>query len=188
MNTLSLGLIAGDRQRAIYTYRAVASAVLAVYVIVFSVGKASPDSTYILGLVAVLVAFVLETIGFVGRRRAGSARRTRSNGSMPWPLFRSAVVLTTLAIIPPHGSPWTMMLVGLSFLVMVKGLPTRYWLYATVGAWACGVFFGILHGQGGERLVTAAMIGAYQLWLLGLLVRQGRAGPGALAPLERPRL
>ena len=169
-SALTLVLLTLDRRRPWFTYRAVLPAVVAVYVVVFSVGKASPDSAYILGLVAVSMALLLSAIGFACRGRSSEANdRDRLFAR---PLFHWALFLTVLAILPAHRSPWTMLVVGLSFLVMVKGIPSRLWIYPTVASAACAVYYGVLAHGPTDRLVTASMVGAYQLWLIGLLVRQ----------------
>ena len=53
-------------------------------------------------------------------------------------------MLTFLAFGPADDSPWTMMLVALSFVVLVKGWPSKRWLYATVVALSFALYWGYL--------------------------------------------
>ena len=175
LNAATLVLLAGNLRRARLTYRGLFSVVLAVYVLVLSIGRADPAMQYVLGLVAVLLALVFSTIGFVVR--ATATDDNGQEGLFAGPLFTSALTLTVLAIVPAYESPWTMLLAGLSFLVMVKGIPSRGWIYPAVASAACAVYFGALKNAPADRLVTAGMVGAYQLWLLGLFVtRERRSG------------
>ena len=170
VNTLTLVVLTLAQRRPFLAYRAITSAVIGVYVVVFCVGTPSPDTTFALGLVAVLLSLVFSAIGFACRWRATSGYELDRLFAVP--LFASALLLTTVAVIPAYNSPWTMLLVGLSFLLMVKGIPSRHWLYATVAALGCAVYFAVLADWPRDRLVTAAMVGAYQLWIVGLLVRR----------------
>jgi tetratricopeptide (TPR) repeat protein len=182
LNALVLVLLSLDRRRAAFTYRAVASAVFAVYVVIFTLDPSGADSVHVLGLAAVAQALVASAIGFACRERADDVNGWERLFARP--LFRSALVLTALAVVAAHRSPSTMLLVAVSFLVMVKAIPSREWLYAAVASVASAVYFGVLADGPPGRLVTAAMVMAYQLWLVGLLVR--RVGPALVGRLRLP--
>ena len=98
--------------------------------------------------------------------------REHWNSLYETPLFRSALVLAVLAVPLSYWSPVSMGLVAVFFVVMVKGIPSREWLYASVAATACAFYFAWLHQLPPARLVTAAMVAAYQLWLIGLGLRR----------------
>lgn len=170
LNAVVLVLLALVRRQPGLTYRAVVSGVIAVYVVLFSVGKGDPEMAYVLGLAAVLQALALSGLGFACRARA-TVENARER-LFAAPLFVSSLALTVLAIGPAYHSPWTMALVALSFLVMVKGVPSRHWLYPTIGSLACVVYFAVLSHGPHDRLVPAAMAFAYVLWLAALLVRR----------------
>jgi hypothetical protein len=169
------------RPRPGLTYRAIVSAVLGVYVVIFSVGRASPETAHVPGLIAVVLALGLQGLGFAGRARP----REGWERLYLTPLFRSALVLATLGIASAYWSPAAMILAGLVFLAMVKGLPSRLWIYATVALWCVALYHGYLVRLPQDRLVTAAMVVAYQLWLVGLLVR--RAEPALVRWLGLPQ-
>jgi hypothetical protein len=180
--TAALLLLTTARPFPSLTYRAIASSVLAVYVVIFSLGKGSPETAHVPGLIAVVLAIGLQALGFAGRARAGA------HEDWEWlylkPLFRSALVLTTVGALLSYWSPAAMLLAGLSFLLMVKGMATRFWLYAAVASWCAGLYFGYLVHLPPGRLVEAAMVVAYQLWLAGLLIR--RAEPALVRWLRLP--
>jgi tetratricopeptide (TPR) repeat protein len=182
LNAVALLLLTTARPRAQLTYRAIVSVVLAVYVVVFSVGKGSPDTAHVPGLIAVVLGLLLQAVGFAGRSRP----REGWERLYLVPLFRSALFLTILGIATAYWSPAAMLLAGLSFLALVKGWPGRSWLYATVLACCTALYFGVLRDwPPTDRLVTAAMVVAYQLWLVGLLVR--RAEPALIQWLKLPQ-
>jgi len=184
LNAVSLLLLAGHRRRPDLTYRAILSAVVAVYVAVLNAGTPTPDNTYVLGLVAVVLALILSAVGFACRARPLGADGAGWETVFARPPFVAALVLTALAVVPAYASPWTMGLVALSFLVLVKGLPAREWLYATVAALGCACYAAILARWPEERMVPAALAGAYLLWLVGLLVR--RAEPALVRVFRLP--
>jgi hypothetical protein len=182
VNTAVLGLLAWTRQRAWPTYRALTAFVLAVYVVVFHVGTPRPDTTYVLGLVAVAVALLCEAVGFALRARfadSGAVERLYAR-----PLIVGALLLTLVACGPAYDSPWTMMLVALAFVVQVKEWPSKHWLYAAVVALSFALYWGYLVHWPAGRLVTAAMVVAYQLWIVALLTR--RAEPALVHWLRLP--
>ncbi len=179
INALGLVLLALDIRRANLTYRAIASAVIAVCSMVNELGWTEWSD---FGLFLILQALVLSAVGFACR-----ARGTDENG---WdrlfarPLFNSALGVTLFASIAGFQTPATMLLAAVSFLLMVKGKPARYWLYPSIACVAMAVYFGVLKDGPQARLVTAGMVAAYQLWLLGLLVR--RAEPALIRWLALP--
>lgn len=182
LNAAVLVLLTVTRRRSWSTYRAALAVALGAYVIVFNVGTPRPDTTYVLGLVAVVLALAFSAVAFACRSWA-----TPENGLgelFVRPLFVLALVLTLLGIAPAYDSPWTMVLVALSFLVMVKGLPTKRWLYAMVASLAAALYFGYLIHWPPDRMVTAAVVIAYQLWLVALLTR--RAEPALVRLLDLP--
>ncbi len=165
---LALVLLAGDRRRAFFTYRAVLAAVLAVYLVIVSLDSSSSDPAYVLGLVAISVALVLSTIGF-------GCRSAMGGDSIEWlfarPLFHWALLLTLLAVAPTHHAPRTMLAVALSFLLMIKALPARWWIYPTVASVGCSFYYGMLIHQPMDRIATAAMLAAYALWWIALVIK-----------------
>ena len=124
-----LFLIGGVRRWAVLTYPAITSIVTASYVVLLSVGKGDPAMAYVLGLNAVLQALVLWPIGEVCRRSRGEWTKRYAP-----PLFHSAVALTFLAVVPAYASPVTMVLVAVSFLLAIKGLPSAGWIYPAAAA------------------------------------------------------
>ena len=168
VNAVSLIGLTWFRGRAAFCYRALFSFTLAVYVVIFSVGKSDPNSFYILGLVGVLIALLFSTAGFV----ASWKRDASWVQLIAKPLFNSALVLTVGATFPAFRAPWTNALIALSFLLFVKAIPSRYWLYPAIAFLANGIYWGVVVDFSETRYVIAAMVAAYQLWLLGLLVRR----------------
>ena len=168
VNTLSLLGLSWFRGRPNLSYRGFFAFTMAVYLVVLSVGKPNPNSAYILGLVAVSVALLFSMLGFVARLSSEEAW----NRLVAVPLFNSALVLTVLAAIPAYESPWTSALIALSYLLFVKGIPSRNWLYPSIAFLANAIYFGFVIDFNITRYVIAAMVAAYQLWLFGLLVRR----------------
>ncbi|MFO0907289.1 MAG: hypothetical protein U0794_02825 [Isosphaeraceae bacterium] len=153
-----------------FTYRAIASAVLATYLVILS-QPAQPGMMHVPGLIAVGLSLFLQALGFSLR----AANRPTWEWLYVRPLFHSAVVMATLGVLTAWWSPLAMGLAACSSLVMVKSLASRAWLYPAVGTAALAIHFGYLVHQPPERMVTAAIVIAYQLWILGWLVQ--RANP-----------
>lgn len=170
LNAVVLVLLTSTQRLPALTYRAILSVVLAAYVVVFSVGTASPDNAHVIGLVAVILALGLSSIGFACRWLWLEA--LESDGLYAVPLFSSSRLLTIAAVPLAYWSPLAMGLVGLSFLLFVKGIPSPRWIHATAAALGCALYFGVLRQSPPDRLVTAAIVVAYQLWLVGLFVRR----------------
>ena len=167
------------RARPSLTYRAIFAAVLAVYVIVLSQPSTNPQ-LFVPGMVAVILGLVLQGLGFVGRSRP----REEWERLYFTPLFHSAFVLTALGAAGSFWSPASMLLAGLSFLLLVKGIPSRNWIYLTVTTCCVALYYGYLVHQPAERMVTAAIVVAYELWIIGLLWR--RVEPTAARLLGLP--
>ena len=181
VNAAALLLLTTLVRRPNLTYRSVTAAVFAVYVVVFSVGKGSPDTAHVPGMIAVGLGLMLHAVGFTGRAKAGA-------GWEPLyltPVFRSALVLTTLGAALSYWSAVSMVMAGVSYLALVKGLPSRRWIYPAVVSWFVALYSGYLVDQPHDRLVTAAMVVAYQLWIVGRLVR--RAEPALVRWLRLPQ-
>jgi hypothetical protein len=172
INTLALVLMTTTHRWPSLTYQAVGSVVLAVYVVVFSLGSGSPDTAHVPGLVAAILALVTSAVGFAVRAYASRGNRSHWEVQYGTPLFRWALVMTVVAVATSYWSPVSMGLVAISFVVMVKSLPGRGWLYPAVAASACALYCAWLKELPQPRLVTAAIVGAYQLWLIGLGLRR----------------
>lgn len=159
-------LVGALRRWTVLTYPAVAAVVAASYVVLLSVGEPDPANAYVLGLNAVSQALLLWPIGELCRRARGAWVRTCAT-----PLFRSAVVLTCLAIVPAHASPVTMTLVAVSFLLAIKGLPSTGWIYPAAAAVGLAVGELWLFHLSRPGLLAASVAGAYLLWAIGTALR-----------------
>jgi tetratricopeptide (TPR) repeat protein len=166
-NTLITMLLAYTWRRAELTYAAVLHFVAATYLILFNVGQNDPRMAYVLGLVAVIEAIVFWTIGFVCRR----ARHDWTN-ACAWPLDHWAIVLTGVAVLLSDRSSLVLALVGLSFLLMVKGRPHVEWLYGTVAALGAACYFAWLSSLSRVGLIGSATLAAFVLWALGVLLQR----------------
>ena len=164
------------------TYAAVFHFVAASYVVIFSVGKNNPEMAYVLGLVAVVEALLCWTIGFACRR--ASHAWTKECG---WPLDHWAIVLTGVAILLSDRSPLVLGLVGLAFLLMVKGRPRVEWLYGTVAALVAASYFEWFSTASRPGWMAFATLTAFALWGLGVLIQRIQAGglPAAGTRLAR---
>ena len=91
------------------------------------------------------------------------------------PLFHWALILTVIAIPPAFRSPVTMGLVAVSFLLTVKSLPAAGWIYPAVASMAAALYFPWLSRLALVERITACVVLAYALWMLGLLVRRGKS-------------
>jgi hypothetical protein len=182
VNLAACLLLSMVERRPRLSYRAVVSFVVATYLILFSLGGPSPDGPLVVSLLASLEAILLSAIGILGQYRpAESWARLHVR-----PLAVSAMVLTVLAVFP--GNPWlaAMLAAAVSFLLLVKGFGSARWIYPAVAVFAWGVYHHFLADWPLDRLVTAALAGAYELWLLGALVR--RVNPALRYRLDLPGL
>ena len=166
-----LFLIGGVRRWAVLTYPAITSIVTASYVVLLSVGKGDPAMAYVLGLNAVLQALVLWPIGEVCRRSRGEWTKRYAP-----PLFHSAVALTFLAVVPAYASPVTMVLVAVSFLLAIKGLPSAGWIYPAAAAIGLALYVPWLSHLSRPGLLAACVAGAYVLWAAGEVLRRHGEG------------
>lgn len=170
LNTLACVLLAVVRRLPGWTFAAVGSLVTGVYVVLLSVGRPDPRLAYVLGLVAVVLAIVLWVVGWLCRHRL----------SPEWervfalPLSVSSLALTVLAIPPAYHSPVSMVLVSVAFLLISKSFPRAEWLYPTLAALGCAVYFAWLDGVSRSHLVMAVTGAAYVVWGLGVLLRRYR--------------
>ena len=96
------------------------------------------------------------------------------------------MVLTVLAVFPGHEWLAAMLVAAVSFLMLVKGFASARWIYPAVAVFAWGVYHTFLADWPLGRLVTAALVGAYELWLLGVLAR--RVNPALRYRLDLPGL
>ena len=126
---------------------------------------------YVLGLNAVLQALVLWPIGEVCRRSRGEWTRRYAA-----PLFHSAVALTFLAVVPAYASPVTMVLVAVSFLLAIKGLPSAGWIYPAAAAIGLAFYLPWLSHLPRPGLLAACVAGAYVLWASGEVLRRHGEG------------
>ncbi len=182
LNGLALLLHAMGTRSPLFSYRAIAALVVAVYLILFSVGEPDPSKAYVLGLAAILQALACSTAGFLVRSRA-----TTENGRdalYAGPLFHCALLLTLAGVLIAYRSPASMVLAGASFLLFVKGLPARQWLYATIGALGCGVYYSVVIYWTPPLVVSAMVALAFGLWIIGLGIR--RIEPALRAWLRLP--
>jgi tetratricopeptide (TPR) repeat protein len=182
LDALIFLLIATSRSWAGLIYPAVAAFTTASYVILLSVGEPDPAKAYVLGLNAVIHGLVIWIVGDVCRRLADAWPRACAR-----PLFHSALILTILAIAPAYQSPLTMALVALAFLLTVKSLPSAEWIYPAAAAIGAAVYFPWLSHLPRIELLAASVVGAYFLWLIGLLARRSKTVLSTrlgLAPLD----
>ena len=166
-NTVVTMLLAYTWRRAELTYAAVFHFVVATYLILFSVGQNDPRMAYVLGLVAVIEAIVLWTIGFLCSR----VRNVWTN-ACAWPLDHWAIVLTGVAVLLSDRSPLVLALVAISFLLMVKSRPRVEWLYGTVLALGAACYFAWLSSLSRVGLIESVTTAAFVLWALGILLQR----------------
>ena len=136
INTVVLVLLSLTRRRQNTTYRAVLSLTLGIYALTLSLGKGSPDTTSILGLIAVGIALGLQAIGFASRSRAEPNERSGT----------FICVASVRLVGGPHDpglrrrtAPRTLLAIAIAFLLLVKAWPSKHWLYPTIGAGAVPV-------------------------------------------------
>lgn len=173
-------LLAATRHRPSLTYRAIFSAVLAVYVVVFHSGSGSPETAHIPGLIAILWSLALEGLGLAVRAGAPEARERL----FLRPIFRSALILTILGGLAAYWSVLAMLLATLAFLVLVKGMSAREWIYPAVATSCVALYSGYLDTRP-DPFVQAAVVVAYVLWLMGMIVR--RFDPALVSALRLPQ-
>jgi tetratricopeptide (TPR) repeat protein len=166
-NTLITMLLAYTWRRAELTYAAVFHFVAATYLVLFSVGNNDPRMAYVLGFVAVIEAIVFWTIGFACLR----VRHDWTN-ACALPLDHWAIVLTGAAVLLSDRSPLVLALVAISFLLMVKSRPHVEWLYGTVAALGAACYFAWLSSLSRVSLIGSAMVAAFLLWALGVLLQR----------------
>jgi tetratricopeptide (TPR) repeat protein len=174
-------LLAWMWRRSELTYAAVFHFVAATYLVLFSVGKNDPAMAYVLGLCAAIEALLLWGIGLMCQRlRDDWARRCAR------PLFHSAIALTGLGILLADHSSMTMMLVAISFLLAVKGLPHVAWLYAAVAALGTTSYLRWFADLAPSGVIAFETVAAFGLWATGVLVQ--RFKPVLCARLGLPPL
>jgi tetratricopeptide (TPR) repeat protein len=169
LNTVVTMLLARTWGKAELVYAGVFHFVAATYVVIFSVGKNDPEMAYILGLAAVCEALLLWLIGLVCARARDAWTKDCAR-----PLFHWALVLTAMAVPLCDRSSVTLALVGVSFLVAVKGLPRTLWLYGAVAALAAACYFRWLTGISRVELIACALVAAFALWALGIVIQRDR--------------
>ena len=182
LNIVPILILVEIRRGTLLTFRAIASGVAAVYVVVLSIGEAKPENAYILGLIAIILALLLSAIGFAVRLWPNETEdRDRLYAG---PLFASSLLLTLIGVWIAYKSPVSMLLAALSFLLFVKSLPARKWLYPTVGCLVCAFYHAVLIHWPEDRLAIAALAIGFGLWLLALLVRKVEPRLTCLLALE----
>jgi tetratricopeptide (TPR) repeat protein len=170
ITSLALGLLATTWRTPALVYGAIATFVVATYVIVLSLGDRDPTRAWILGLVAVVEAILFEAIALslVRFRLFGLARFYAG------PLQVCSLVLMVLAVPLSYSSPLTMALVGIACLLMIKGLPAVEWIYAAAAAFGVAIYFGFLADANVIRGIWAAVFATFFLWLTAAAAQRGR--------------
>jgi tetratricopeptide (TPR) repeat protein len=171
LNALLLLLLTTQWRRAALTYGSIAALVLANYLTLISVGPRDPEMVWILGLAAVVQAILLWAGGMFCR---GIWGRARVEEIYARPLFIASLLLTLLAVPLAYDKPVAMLLVGLSFVLMVKSLESEYWLYFSVSALSVSAYFAFLDGRPQWVLVWGAVVGAYIVWAFGVSLQAAR--------------
>jgi hypothetical protein len=177
VDALALVLLAGSSRWAAWTYQAIACGVTAVFLLVLEGRLPGPELMHVLGLTAIAQALALAALGFLGRALAGESTLPRGREQI-WhqPAFVSALILTAAAVVLAYDVPRTMLLAALAFLLMVKGLPWRSWLYPAILSCLCAGYHAYLVGRSIDVLVTWLVATAYVLWALGAAVRRTEPG------------
>jgi tetratricopeptide (TPR) repeat protein len=168
VNVLVLILLTTSWRLPALTYASIVSLTAALYLVVFRVENIQPESTFLLGLIAVIEGIVLWSFGSL----CLAAQREPWNQLYARPLFVSTVVLDLLALPIAYTSPWTMGLVGVTCLLLIKSFPSEQWLYAAFSAFACSVYYGWLAFLPDSAAMRTAVLAAFALWLVGLLVQR----------------
>ena len=182
LNIVPILILAEIRRGTLHTFRAIASGVVSVYVVALTIGDRNPENAYLLGLIAIILALFLSAIGFAFRLWPNEADdRDRLYAG---PLFASSLLLTLVGVLLAFTSPVSMLLAGLSFILFVKSLPARQWLYATVGCLVCAFYHAVLIRWPEERLASAALGIGFGLWLLALIVKKVEPTLTSLLALE----
>jgi tetratricopeptide (TPR) repeat protein len=169
LNTLVTMLLSWTWRRPELTHGALFHFVAASYVVLFSVGNNDPEMAYVLGLAAVSIALVLWLIGLVCERARDDWTRGCARPQYHW-----ALLLTVLAVLLCDRSSVTLALVGVSFLLAVKGVPRTYWLYGSVAALAAACGFRWLTHASQLELIALATLAAFVLWGLGVLIQRNK--------------
>ncbi len=164
-------LLSATWRRFELTYAALLHVVVATYLVLFSVGRNDPRMAYVLGLAAVIEAIVFWCTGFACERVFAGRLRPYAG-----PLCHATVVLTMLGIALSDRSPGVIALAGVSFLLTVKSLPRVEWLYAVVACLGAACYFRWLSGMTPSGLMASALIAAFALWTVAVLVARSRAG------------
>ncbi|MGO9913696.1 MAG: hypothetical protein ACLQIB_03135 [Isosphaeraceae bacterium] len=216
LDVVATMLLARSWRVAVPTYAAVLHFVAATYVVLLSAGTNDPRMAFTLGLCAVIDALLVWAAGFLCLRSRDEAlaenhgrlslrettfvRRAKDDyfaklfaSRSDWapacapPLFHWALFLTALAILLCDRSPLVLLLIGASFLLTVKSLPRAEWLYGTIAAWLAACYFRWLAGPLRIELAGWAMLCAFVVWAIGMLVQRCKPALGrrlALRPLD----
>jgi hypothetical protein len=180
LNAAVTMFLARSWRRAELTYAAVFHVVAATYLVLFSVGTNDPAMAYVLGLSAVIEAIVLWAIGFALRRWGDDWARSCARA-----LFHATVALAVLGIPLADGSPVTLVLAALCFLLTVQSLARAEWLYATVAALGLACYDQWLWAMSPVGVIEFAMGAAFALWAAGVLVQRVQPVLGARLGLPR---
>ena len=86
------------------------------------------------------------------------------------------MALTFLAVVPAYASPVTMVLVAVSFLLAIKGLPSAGWIYPAAAAIGLALYMPWLSHLPRPGLLAACVAGAYVLWAAGEVLRRHGEG------------
>jgi hypothetical protein len=171
LNAVATLLLSNTWRRFELAYAAILHVVVATYIVLFSVGQNDPGMAYVLGLAAVVEAIVFWGIGFACERVAAGRLRPYA-----LPLYHATVGMTFLGILLADRSGAVLALAAVAFLLTVKSLPRVEWLYAVVACLGAACYFRWLSGMTPGGLMASAMVGAFGLWAVGVLVQRSRAG------------
>jgi hypothetical protein len=163
-------LLAWSWRRAELIYAAVFHLVTATYLVLFSVGNNDPAMAYVLGLFAAIEALAVWGIGF-----ACQARRDDWIRACARPLYHWNVVLACAAALLSDRSLLVLSLVAVSFLLNVKSLPRAEWLYGTIAALLAAFYFRWLTEVSPIELVGWAMVAAFAISALAIVVQRQKA-------------
>jgi tetratricopeptide (TPR) repeat protein len=162
-------LLSAGWRRFELTYAALVHVVVATYLVLFSVGRNDPRMAYVLGLAAVVEAIAFWGLGFACERVLAGRLRPYAG-----PLYHATVALTALGILLSDRSAGVLALAAAGFLLTVKSLPRSEWLYAVVACLGAAGYFRWLSGMTPTGLMTAALIAAFGLWIVAVVVERSR--------------
>lgn len=169
---LVLLAVAWVRRQPAPTYRALASIILGVALVELGRIGIRPIPRDLPGVTGAILALVFQAAGLWLRETRADETRSLWDRVYVMPLLNTALFLSIVVVPFGYNSAWTMGLVGLSFLVMVKTLASRHWLHAALAAWLFAIHFRLIQDWPISRWTWTYLGIAYGLWLLGMVVRR----------------